>query len=98
MPGGPRGLQNRRRPVLRDEVGSIPTLSAHVFVRARSRRRVDYGIEEEDAVDVQPGKEVILDVARADIKINRIIILRRVSFQTQPKGSDASFASASPRK
>ena len=28
MPGGPRGLQNRRRFVLRVEVGSIPTLSA----------------------------------------------------------------------
>jgi hypothetical protein len=27
VPGGPRGLQNRRRPVSRAEVGSIPTLS-----------------------------------------------------------------------
>ena len=31
MPGGPRGLQNRRRPAWRDEVGSIPILSAISF-------------------------------------------------------------------
>ena len=29
MSGGPRGLQNRCRPVMRVEVSSIPTLSAH---------------------------------------------------------------------
>ena len=36
MPGGPRGLQNRRRFVLRVEVGSIPTLSA-TFIEENER-------------------------------------------------------------
>lgn len=36
MPGGPRGLQNRCRFVLRAEVGSIPTLSA-IFTEEKER-------------------------------------------------------------
>lgn len=39
MPGGPRGLQNRCRSAWRDEVGSIPILSALINCGLRSANR-----------------------------------------------------------
>ena len=39
-------------------------------------------------------KEVIAHVARADSQAHRVVVLRRLSFQTQPAGSDAGPASA----
>ena len=80
MPGGPRGLQNRCRPAWRDEVGSIPILSASINCRLRSadcglnnramttqelkNRTFEFGVRVISAVEALPKTETFKILGR----------------------------------
>ena len=88
MPGGPRGLQNRRR-YASGEIGSIPILSASLLTVAaavsaapRRRRACHYNLFRKE----------VNHVARTDPKTDVVIDLCRLSSQVEPTGPVASFA------
>ena len=95
MPGGPRGLQNRRRHAS-GEVGSIPILSARSFSIADclcADRMISIANRNSKIENWVKGGEI--NVARTNSEANVAFILRRVSVKTEPTGPATSFAAAS---
>jgi hypothetical protein len=92
VPGGPRGLQNRRR-LATVKVGSIPILSAFLCgIGILPMVRAGLAFHGLEAHATPKGGEP--DVARANSQANFALVLRRVSGQVEPTGPETSFASA----
>jgi len=87
VPGGPRGLQNRCRPVLRVR-GKFDSYPLRHFFSLSVKRRQGFG---EIKTHRKGG---VINVARANSQTDLALVLRWLSVQTQPKGSDAGLTSA----
>ena len=81
MPGGPRGLQNRRRFVLRVEVGSIPTLSASFIEQIEGSQKSDTDLAQKN---VASSNETATRAARQKLKLIKVPCCGRSRFAGPP--------------